>query len=182
MQRSLPRDSLSVFENWFDKCYTCVKRNSAFSSMFKLRCGVRQGGVMSPYFFAVYIDDIVCKVESSGIGCYVGLVCFSILLYADDILLLAPSVSTLQKLLSICGHKLCLLDLAININKSVCNRIGLKCAVECSDIMTLDCNHLHWVDNLRYLGIYIVSGKTFRCCLANAKKSLYRHLMQFMVK
>ena len=28
--------------------------------------------------------------------------------------------------------------------------------------------------NLRYLGIYIVSGKTFRCCLDNAKKSFYR--------
>ena len=31
-----------------------------------------------------------------------------------------------------------------------------------------------WVDNLRYLEIYIVSGKTFRCCFDNAKKSLYR--------
>ena len=116
----------------------------------------------------------MCKVESSGIGCYVGLVCFSILLYADDILLLAASVSSLQKLLSICEQELHLLDLAINIKKSVCTRIGLNCAVECSDIMTLDGNHLHWLDNLRYLGIYIVSGKTFRCCLDNTKKSYYR--------
>lgn len=130
---------------------------------------------MSPYFFAVYIDDIVYKVASSGTGCYIGLVCFSIILYADDILLLAPSISSLQRLLTICEQELRLLDLAININKSVCTRIGPKYADnECSGLKTLDGNHLQWVDNLRYLGIYIVAGKTFRCCFDNAKKSFYR--------
>jgi len=43
----------------------------------------------------------------------------SALLYSDDILLLAPSTSSLQKLLSTCEHQLGLFDLAININKSV---------------------------------------------------------------
>ena len=90
------------------------------------------------------------------------------------ILLLAPSISSLQQLLSICDHELGLLDLAININKSVCTRIGPKYANECNDIKTLDGNHLHWVDKIRYLGIYIVSGKTFRGCLDNAKKAFYR--------
>jgi hypothetical protein len=89
--------------------------------------------------------------------------------------LLAPSISSLQRLLSICEQELRLLDLAININKSVCTRIGPKYADnECSVLKTLDGNHLQWVDNLRYLGIYIVSGKTFRCCFDNAKKSFYR--------
>ena len=41
MQRSLPSDLLSVIENWFDKCFTCVKWNSVFSNRFKLSCGVR---------------------------------------------------------------------------------------------------------------------------------------------
>jgi len=52
---------------------------------------------MSLYLFAVYIDEIVCKVEASGTGCYVGLVCFSVILHTDDILLLAPTTSPLQK-------------------------------------------------------------------------------------
>ena len=59
---------------------------------------------------------------------------FSIILYADDIWLLAPSISSLQTLLSICEYELRLLDLAININKSVCTRIGPKFADECSGI------------------------------------------------
>ena len=90
MQQSLPVQLLLVFENWFDKCFTCVKWSSIYSGFLKLSCGSRQGGVLSPYFFAVYIDSIVSKVNSLGIGCHLGLVGFNIFLYADDILLLVP--------------------------------------------------------------------------------------------
>jgi len=34
----------------------CVKWRTYFSQSFKMLCGVRQGGVLSPYLFAVYID------------------------------------------------------------------------------------------------------------------------------
>jgi hypothetical protein len=39
-------------------------------------------------------------------------------MYADDILLLAPSVVALQKLLLICEEEISLLDMAINASKS----------------------------------------------------------------
>lgn len=174
MQRSLPIQLLSLFENWFDKCFTCVKWGSVYSTLFKFTCGIRQGGVLSPLFFAAYIDDIVSKINSLGIGCHMGLVSFSIFLYADDILLLAPSVTALQKLLYTCENELHLLDLAINSKKSVCMRIGPSCAAECSELVTADGAKLQWVAKLRYLGIYFLSGKTFRCCFDDAKKSFYR--------
>jgi hypothetical protein len=174
MQRSLPSNLRSVFENWFDKCFTCVLWGSVYSSSYKLICGVRQGGVLSPYFFAVYIDDIVSKVKSLGIGCHLGFVCFSIFLYADDILLLAPSLFSLQKLLSVCEYELSLLNLAINSKKSVCTRIGPRYAADCGCIVTSVGDQLQWVDKLRYLGIYVVSGKSFCCCFDYAKESFYR--------
>ena len=31
-----------------------------------------------------------------------------------------------------------------------------------------------WTINLRYLGIFILAGKSFRCCFDNARKSFYR--------
>ena len=61
--------------------------------------------------------------QKFGNDCHLGLVCFSILLYADDILLLAPSISALQKLVNVCEYELNRLDLAIS-TKSVCTRIG----------------------------------------------------------
>jgi len=58
------------------------------------------------------------KVQSVNTGCYVSHVCASsIFLYAVDILLLAPSASSLQKLLSACEEELCFLYLRINDKK-----------------------------------------------------------------
>ena len=71
--------------------YACLVSNGVMHGPVTLRCGIRQGGVLSPCLFAIYIDGLVKKVQSCGYGCYVCHACVSILLYADDILLLAPS-------------------------------------------------------------------------------------------
>ena len=47
-----------------------------------------------------------------------------IVLYADDILLLAPSISALESLLNLCERELDQLDMVINNKKSCCIRIG----------------------------------------------------------
>ena len=52
--------------------------------------------MLSPYLFALYIDSIVDRVRNSRIGFYVKGVCMSVLLYADDILLVAPSVPAVK--------------------------------------------------------------------------------------
>ena len=94
MERRIPSNLLALLENWFSLCMTCVKWCNVWSSWFYVTCGIRQGGVLSPYLFAIYVDSVVKKAQSSGHGCYVRHTCVSILLYADDILLLAPSVSS----------------------------------------------------------------------------------------
>jgi len=82
---------------------------------------MRLGGM-----FAVFIDIVVQPVQASGVGCYVKLICVSIVLNADDTLLLAPSVTALQQLLRVCETELACLDMAINVGKSACMRIGLR--------------------------------------------------------
>ena len=56
-----------------------------------MKSGVRQGGVLSSFLFAIFIDDLVKLIDTANIGCKTGGSCTSIFLYADDIILLAPS-------------------------------------------------------------------------------------------
>ena len=95
-------------------------RGSITSCMFQLTRGIRQGGVLSPYLFAVYVDDLIASVEHTHFGCFYKSTCISIVMYADDILLLSPSVTALQDLLHVCENVLNFLDLYINPKKSVC--------------------------------------------------------------
>ena len=46
-----------------------MKVNS--SRQFYNQCGVRQGGVLSPYLFSLYIDDVIKDLRKSGYGIYV---------------------------------------------------------------------------------------------------------------
>ena len=151
-----------------------MRWGDSFSNFIKLKCGVRQGGVLSAYFFAVYIDDIIKIIQRSGFGCHIGSVSVNIFLYADDILLMAPSVGALQNMLSLCENHLAYLDMTLNAKKSVCLRVGRQFKDECSPLTTLSGESLCWVDNCRYLGVYLEAGKKFKSSLSNNKKSFYR--------
>ena len=174
MKRLIPVELLNVFENWFSTCYTSVKWFSCFSSFFKLECGVRQGGVLSPYLFAVFIDNISVNIVNTAAGCYIDRTCVSIILYADDILLIAPSVTALQRLINVCATELAWLDMSINCSKSVCVRVGPRFNSNCVDISLPDGQALQWVSSCRYLGVYLLSAAHFKCSISDAKKSFYR--------
>ena len=135
---------------------------------------MRQGGVLSPLLFSLAIDSIVYKIKSEHVGCYRSTICCSIFLYADDILLLSPTVTGLQILLSVCEKELVDLDLRINVKKSSCIRFGSRYDAQCRELETLDSSTLKWVDNCHYLGVSFASGRTFRCCYENAKSNFFR--------
>ena len=50
--------------HWHDVCE--VARYDSWSRWFRLSCGIRQGGVLSPYLFAIYIDSLVERVQAYG--------------------------------------------------------------------------------------------------------------------
>jgi len=88
---------------------------------YKLKAGVRQGGVLSPILFGTYIDNLVNLVDKTNKGCQIGAICTGIFLYADDRILLAPSIQALQSLISLCKSELNFLCMAVNAkNLLVC--------------------------------------------------------------
>ena len=144
------------------------------SRFFDLVCGIWQGGVLSPYLFAIYIDNIVRKVSDSRFASFIRGVCISILLYADDILLVAPSVTSLQRLLLVCEQELMWLEMSLNVKKSSCIRIGARYSAKYRNIFNTGGQELSWANELRYLGVFIEAASCFKCSLDNAKRSFYR--------
>jgi len=129
---------------------------------------------LSPYLFACYVDDIIYFLQASGLGCCYRGTPICVIMYADDILLIAPSVTALQEMLIICEQQLSLLEMQLNAKKSVCIRIGPRYEHVCSPLITISGNQLNWVQSCRYLGIYLLSARNFKCCFRNAKKSYFR--------
>ena len=94
------------------------------SSFVSLECGVRQGDVLSPHHFNIYIDEVIKHKSNSQYCCNVRFTCVSIFMYADDFILMSSSVIVLQKLFKIVKGELMVLEMSINPSKSSCMRFG----------------------------------------------------------
>jgi len=129
--------------------------------------------VLSPFLFGIVIDDLVKLVNKANCGCRVGAYCTAIFLYADDVILLAPSVSTLQTLVNICELELVDLDMAINVKKSACMRFGSRYKNTCANIVAAGVN-IDWVTSTRYLGVYFESSVRFKCSFSSNKAGFYK--------
>ena len=64
--------------------------------------GVRQGAVLSPTLFSLYMNSLLLQLKDSGFGCHIGNEFYGALAYADDVALLCPSRSGLQEMLNLC--------------------------------------------------------------------------------
>jgi len=72
-----------------------VKWGSSIGLSFSVCNGVKQGGVMSPLLFTVYIDELLLRLKNSSLGCYIGAEFCGAYGYADDVILVAPTLHSL---------------------------------------------------------------------------------------
>lgn len=124
--------------------------------------------------FSVFIDDIFNIVHNTNYGCHFGSIQFNIFLYADDIMLIAPSVTAIQQLTLIVEHYLLSCGMLLNVKKSLCLRVGPRYKDQCQPICSMSGDTIEWVTSLRYLGIQIIAGKRFSISLVENVKSYYR--------
>ena len=107
-----------------DPAFIRTKWNGVTLNAFSVLRGVRQGGVLSPILFTLYIDDLLKELLQSNVGCYWENIFVGALAYADDLTLLAPSPSALRKLLAVCEKSDSELRLEFNSDKTQCIRFS----------------------------------------------------------
>ena len=110
-----------------------------------MRSGVREGSVISPLLFSLYIDDLITIARSAGYGCYLGDLYTSCFLFANDILMLSASLIQLQLMLHLCHQYCAEWDLVFNVKKSYVMVNGKNEELLLS-YMTLSCGILLWVE------------------------------------
>lgn len=128
----------------------CVRVNGVKSEYFNVNIGVRQGCVMSPWLFNIFMDKCIKLAEENGSGVSVGMLVIWILLYADDALLVAESEEKLQEMLNRLEESTKKMDLRINISKTKVMVFGGENG-DASEI-TLNGEKLERVKDFIYLG------------------------------
>ena len=115
--------------------------------------GIRQGSIISPYLFNVYVDALNILLAESNLGCHIGGQPVNNFSYADDLAIVAPTARALNAMLAICG------DLAERnyIEFSVAKLVVLMIAPSTVNItikpnVYLGSSVLSYIDHYKYLG------------------------------
>jgi hypothetical protein len=70
---------------------SCVRINGHYTDWFENTCGLRQGCSLSPLLFNLFLNDLVTKIKATGKGVSIDNEIVSVLLYADDFVIIAEN-------------------------------------------------------------------------------------------
>ena len=138
-----------------------------FHDLFSVSNSVQQGGILSPYLFTMYVDDLSNMLNSAGIGCHIHNRCTNHMF--------APNTSGLQALLNICTKFGFENDIKYNPIKSICMVIkphGFH--LKCPDIY-MNNDKFVFVEKTKYLGEVI-------CNDLKDNEDMLRHLHSFYAR
>ena len=99
----LPPSVIKLLYFWYMNSNVYVRWGMCTSFTFMLNAGVRQGGVLSPILFCIYVDCILKSLEYSKLGCWIGDLYIGCIMYADDLVLISSSVCELQRMFDLCA-------------------------------------------------------------------------------
>ena len=149
--RGVAKYILRLISYEFISQHICIRWGNIYSDFFTSSNGVKQGGILSPLFFNVYMDNLSSQLCAQYIGCSAGDVFVNHMLYADDIALCAPSAKGLQQLLDMCFTYGCSHDIQFNPLKSVVMYIDSR-KLGAARPMMIGSDQLNFVSNYTYLG------------------------------
>ena len=151
LAKGFPAHLIRFFLSWYKEQCMCVRWESAFSDSFPVTNGIRQGGVLSPILFTLYMDDLLMDLKSQGVGCFWDSFFAGALCYADDFVVLAPS-SALRIMIRCCEDFAASRGLRFNASKTQLICFSYSPSSSCHACILFCGQLLSFVDTATHLG------------------------------
>ena len=152
---------LAMLKNIYNKVYFRIKLDGMISERFESNIGVKQGCVISPTLFNIYLADICNIFNDDCAPVKLHDIKLNCLLYADDMILLSESATGLQTCLSKLSEYFDKWKLKVNIDKTkivIFNKGG--CKIKRFKFMYKE-NIVEIVNSYQYLGLVFNSNGNF---------------------
>jgi hypothetical protein len=154
---------LTVLRSMYQNVKSRVKtQNNTLSESFLCSLGVRQGDCLSPFLFSIYVNDIEDTLLREGFkGINTGFLKLFLLLYADDIVIIAESLDDLQKGMDILKDYCERWKLTVNINKTKVMIFRKGGRLPRNIRVMYNGSEIEIVNKFTYLGIVFSCGGSF---------------------
>jgi hypothetical protein len=99
LPKIVTRALMHIYVNQF----AWTRWGSQNSEPFKMTNSTRQGSVLSPTIWAIYVEELIQELRKQGHGCTIAGVFVGVVVFADDVALLAPNRTAMSKMLKACA-------------------------------------------------------------------------------
>ena len=162
----------SLYDN-----YRCTVRiNNMYTEHFDIPNGLKQGCVVSPTFFKIYINDLVTDINNHEAGITIDNRNISMLMFADDIVLLAPTEDKLQEMLDIVNNWCSKWRLTLNGTKTEIIHYRHKSKERSAFQFKCGELNLQYTDKYKYLGVWLHEHLDLSVTVKEISKSATRAL------
>ena len=153
LDRGTPLYLIELLIYWYTTQQLFIRWGTAESQPFSMTNGIRQGSILSPYLFNIYVDDLNIKLNRTKVGCHIYNTPVNNFSYADDLALVAPSATALNQLLQTCESFANENYIIFSTTKSVCMSVLPNCSSikKVPNIYLGNCK-LTYVEEFNYLG------------------------------
>ena len=177
---------LRIIKDMYNKVKTCVRGCNSYSDFFDCAVGLKQGEVISPMLFSLFIEDLELFLQNDQrSGLSLDEITFILMLFADDMVILGKDRDDLQKSLDRLEHYCNKWGLQVNTEKTKIIVFRKRGGLRNNESWTYKGDNLEVVDNFNYLGtVFNYTGnfalnqetlvgkglKALNCLLYNTKK------------
>jgi hypothetical protein len=98
----IDKSIFKVILNMFKNVYSCVKSQGLTSDWFPVLQGTRQGQVLSPVLYLIFINDLMNRLEASKYCFKIQNLSYGCPTHADDMVLVSLTKHGLENLIDIC--------------------------------------------------------------------------------
>ena len=175
LKRSISVIIVRILMFWHSKQEICVKWGDETSTCVTISNGVRQGSILSPTLFSIYMDDLSLILSESGIGCHIDDLYINHVFDANDLCLMAPCAIALQELIGLCNEYSVDIDSNFNATRSYC--VAFTPKLYKLAMPSLHINHLPisytCTDSIKYLGYLFTSDNSDDAEMLRQMRLLY---------
>ena len=172
LQSNIGGNFLAILQNMYTDVQYCVKVNGTHSTPFSSTVGVKQGCVLSPILFNLYLSDFPDMFDESCAPVSINNKKLNCLMFADDVVLLSESSEGLQNCLNRLSKYCAKWQLTINLSKTkvvIFNKGGHRIK---KFGFTLNDGDLCVEQMYTYLGIPFTSNGSFKqACVSLTDKA-----------
>lgn len=173
---------LNVLKSLYAQVECCVKLNGHMTDWFSVTSGLKQGCVLSPILFNIFINDLVDELKTLNVGIKIDEDLICVLLYADDVVLMAENESDLQVLLDVLSSWCSNNFLSINFEKSNIVHFRNMSTPRTTNTFKIGNNIVQIASHYQYLGLLLTEFLDYNEMAKAVSKSANRALSLLIVK